>query len=104
MRDQQQMMIDRQAELISDLRKQLQSRDKRIVELELELSRMDTPAKFYLDMQKQIKENPTLLSEWQRFCTFLKIGADQKYLEKYVEMGNDDEEIIYYSSSNGPVA
>lgn len=85
MRDQKQMMIDRQAEIISDLRKQLQHRDSKVVELEIEISRIKPAATFYLDLQKQVKNNPTLLSEWRRFCSFLKMAADQKYLDEYGE-------------------
>lgn len=81
MRDQNLMMIDRQAEIITDLRNQLKQQVTRVAQLENEVSALAPAAKFYTDLQEQVQKNPLLLSEWRRFCSFLKIGADEEYLD-----------------------
>lgn len=77
MRDQRDMMIQRQAEVISDLRAQLQKRAAEVDNLRREFQQKALAAHYYQMLQKSIMENETLQSEWRRFITIAKLSFDE---------------------------
>jgi hypothetical protein len=82
MRDQSDMMIEKQAELISKLRADNAQLQQKLDQQYRDIERLRMPARFYNDLQKQILENPTLQSEWERFLTFLKMSGEEDYLKE----------------------
>jgi hypothetical protein len=81
-------MIQRQAEIISRLNKQLaEIHDQHAKVLARNLSeyqRIAPYAHFYEELQKTIIENPTLIEEWSRFLLLVKLtnpDADKPYYQ-----------------------
>ena len=77
-------MIERQAQIITDLRKQLAEANdhhqRRYARMESTYRDLAVYGNFYKQMQKIIVENPTLVEEWGRFCLLMKLtdpSADQ---------------------------
>lgn len=81
MRDPRDMMIQRQAEIITELRAVPAKLEDRIIKLEREIDRLKVPAQYWLDMQKQIVETPLLQGQWETFLMYMKLAADEKYLK-----------------------
>jgi hypothetical protein len=74
--NQDQRMIDYQAQLITTLRTELKSYQAQYKEKCAEVERMAPSANFYAQMQEAILQNPILQGEWDRFCSFLKMALD----------------------------
>lgn len=81
MRDQQQMMIERQAELISKLNKDVKEISQALGKAEIRLSERDHYAEQYQKLIVEISSSDIIKGEWVRFCSFLKMGASEKYLK-----------------------
>ena len=85
-----QAMIEAQAKTITKLQNDLKSaRDeykREIARLAAEqenirsqINKNQQAGKFYLQLQQAILDNPVLLSEWERFCSFLKLSDFNDY-------------------------
>ncbi len=83
-------MIDQQAQIISTLRDDYAKLQSRYNKLELEIERNKQAAEFYLQLQAAILNNPILQSEWQRFCTFLKMADPSLDTPTPDKSDNDD--------------
>lgn len=82
MRDQRDMMIEKQAQLISTYRSNISKLEAERDRLKNEIDSLHRPAKFYLELQKQVGENPIVQAEWDRFLLVLKMAADDDYLRE----------------------
>ncbi len=96
--DQNEAMVAKQAQVITDLREEMRRKE---IGYKAELQGLlDTNAKlgasikenqkagrFYLQLQRAILDNPILQSEWERFCSFLKLADFDEYKKKSEEPG-----------------
>jgi hypothetical protein len=71
-----QRMIERQAQIISDLRREITSLHNQLETEKAVNAKNSRAAVFYFSLQTQILENPILQSEWDRFCSFLKMTQE----------------------------
>jgi hypothetical protein len=85
-------MIEKQAELISKFRSENTHLHNQVDQLNARLQIKTRTEMFYLDLMKQVVENPILQSEWDRFLSFLKLAADEKYLRSSGAFTTEDAE------------
>jgi hypothetical protein len=71
------VMIDRQARLISEQRAIIDGLRKDNDRLDIENERLRRSAGYYDMLQKAIVESPTLQSEWRRFIAIAKLSFDE---------------------------
>jgi hypothetical protein len=105
--NQDKLMIDKQAEIITKLREQVDVSFKETVRLRAELGlkkelydkavqtaaeniRLKKTLTVYNDLLEQIENNPVLQSEWERFVSILKMAADEDYLKRNGAYRSDD--------------
>lgn len=86
MRDPRDMMVERQAEIISSQNEQLRTikekHDAQVNALRREIKEMRVYSEFYKKLQETILSNPTLINEWQSFMLLVKmIDPDQDKYE-----------------------
>jgi hypothetical protein len=85
MRNQETLMAEAQARIISNLNEALRTaqrkHDAEVMRLEAKLREYEAYALFYKKMQETILDNPTMMIEWQRFCLLLKMTDPDE--EKY---------------------
>jgi len=74
MMNQNERMIETQARIISELRRDYSGIQRELQSAKNEINRLRDAGEFYLEMQEAIKDNPILQSEWVRFCSFLKMS------------------------------
>ena len=88
--DADQAMIEAQAKRISmlqddlkraqsDFRKEITRLGAQHSELEARIRKNQQAGEFYLQLQQAILDNPVLQSEWERFCSFLKLADYDDY-------------------------
>ena len=68
-----QRMIETQARHISRLRAEYDELRAEYNTLQDKVERDALAASFYFQLQQAIIENPIIQSEWERFCSFLKM-------------------------------
>jgi len=73
--DQQAAMIEAQAHQITKLRKDLRESEDRYQNDIGDHRRNMKAASFYYQLQAAIVANPMLQSEWERFCSMLKMAS-----------------------------
>lgn len=73
MRSNQEVMIEKQAEIIGKLNTQVAGLKQEIASLNYDVIRTARPAKYYMQLQKALLENPDLQPEWDRFLILLKL-------------------------------
>jgi predicted RNase H-like nuclease (RuvC/YqgF family) len=89
MRDPRQMMIDRQAQIITDQRSTIDRLHAQNQSLKSENARLRKSAETYDTLVEQVLSNPTLQAEWDRFLSFLKMAGDEKYLKENGAFSNE---------------
>lgn len=72
-----QRMIEAQAAQITKLNDLIKRQGKTIDGLTDRLKNYERGGKFWDELQKLIADNPTLASEWKRFCMFIKLSDDE---------------------------
>lgn len=77
-----QRMIDTQARHISRLRAEYDELRAEHIALQDKTERDAPAASFYFQLQQAIIENPIIQSEWERFCSFLKMADTSFSSEK----------------------
>jgi hypothetical protein len=70
-------MIEAQAACITKLNDDVSRLGKIIDGLQDRIKLAETKAKYWEELQKLIADNPTLASEWKRFCMFIKLSDDE---------------------------
>lgn len=69
------MMIERQAQRITELNKIISDLERRVNRLQSEIENRHKAGGFYLELQKAILDNPTLQAEWSRFLVILRLSG-----------------------------
>lgn len=91
--DQLERTVEAQAKHISRLNEDVRRYKDEIQYLKRQHAEDRKFAQFYRQMQEVILDNPTVMSEWQRFCMVLKMAKP--------EMDSDPSESYY---DGGPYA
>lgn len=89
-RSEDQRMIAKQGEIIARQNQELRDLGQEVKGLRRAVERFEDGGRFWLAMQHQINENPTLQSEWARFISFLKMTISEEEFSVLVWKDFDD--------------
>lgn len=82
-------MVQKQAELITKLNKVVRDLKAQVedeVPLYIEYGHAGV---YWLAIQHEIEANPILQSEWDRFCSFLKLTSSEEEINKKIKARQD---------------
>lgn len=73
-------MIQKQAEVISNLRKEIKELNTRLDSKQILIEQFKDAGCFYLSMQEQIRESEFLQDAWRDFIFALKMASNAEYI------------------------